>query len=402
MRIVMPSPDLLTDELAALRELVRDFGMREVRPHVIELEAAGEFPRALYRQMGELGFFGCIAPEELGGTAAGYRALAIVSEWLAWSYPPLSAGMNLQAATVPLTIANWGSPDLAERFVPGLVSGELLGYNGMSEPAGGSDLLGAMRTTARRDGDDYVVNGSKMWITNANVADLGIVYAKTDPELGHRGVSAFVVETATPGFGFQRVPCRVLGALMPTNSLTFDDMRVPAANLLGAEGEGFKVAMNAMDFGRLTVAARSLGLAQACLDAALDYANEREAFGQKIGSFQMIKHQLADMVCEVAAARHLVYHAAALYDTGTVPTRESSVAKYFAGEVCNRAAQAAAEIFGGYAFADELPISVYLNYAKLYQTGEGSANLQRVLIADDALGWKSMDRHQKAPAAAGS
>src|SRR5262249_38151869 len=154
------------------------------------------FPRELYRQMGELGFFGCIAPEELGGTAAGYRALAIVSEWLAWSYPPLSAGMNLQAATVPLTIANWGAPDLAERFVPGLVPGGLLGYNGMSEPAGGSDLLGAMRTTAQRDGDDYVVNGSKMWITNANVADVGIVYAKTDPELGHRGVSAFVVETA--------------------------------------------------------------------------------------------------------------------------------------------------------------------------------------------------------------
>ena len=193
----------------------------------------------------------------------------------------------------------------------------------------------------------------------------------------------------------QRVPCRVLGALMPTNSLSFDDMRVPAENLLGEEGEGFMVAMNAMDYGRLTVAARSLGLAQACLDASLEYANDREAFGQKIGSFQMIKNQLADMVCEVAAARQLVYLAAALYDEGTVPTRESSIAKYFAGEVCNRAAQATAEIFGGYAFTDELPISIYLNYAKLYQTGEGSANLQRVLIADDALGWKPMDRHQK-------
>ena len=400
MRIDMSSPDLLPDELVALREVVREFGVREIRPRMIELEAAGQFPRELYRQMGELGFFGVIAPESLGGTAAGYRALAIVSEWLAWAYPPLSAGMNLQAATVPLTIANWGRPSLAERFVPGLVTGELLGYNGMSEPAGGSDLLGAMRTTAVRDGDEYVVNGAKMWITNANVADVGIVYAKTDPTLGHKGVSAFVVETSTPGFGVQRVPCRVLGALMPTNSLSFDDMRVPAENLLGEEGEGFKVAMNAMDYGRLTVAARSLGLAQACLDASLEYANVREAFGQKIGSFQMIKHQLADMVCEVAAARQLVYQAAALYDEGTVPTRESSIAKYFAGEVCNRAAQAAAEIFGGYAFADELPISIYLNYAKLYQTGEGSANLQRVLIADDALGWKPMDRHQKGRARA--
>jgi glutaryl-CoA dehydrogenase (non-decarboxylating) len=390
----MPA-ELLSPELVALRELVRDFGVKEIRPRVRELEEAGEFPRELYREMGELGFFGACFSEDVGGTDAGYQALAIIAEGLAWAYPPLTAALNLQAATVPLTIANWGNPELVERYVPGLIGGELLGYNGMSEPDGGTDLLGAMRTRAERDGDDYVINGSKMWITNANVADVGVVYAKTDLEASHRGVSAFVVETSTPGFAVQRVPCRVLGKLMPTNGLTFDDMRVPAANLLGAEGEGFKVAMNAMDFGRLSVAARSLGLAQACLDASLEYANFREAFGQKIGSFQMIKHQLADMVVEVTAARHLVYHAAALYDEGIVPTRESSIAKYYAGEVCNRAAQAATEIFGGYAFSDELPISIYLNYAKLWQTGEGSANLQRVLLADDALGWKSMDRHRK-------
>jgi alkylation response protein AidB-like acyl-CoA dehydrogenase len=186
----------------------------------------------------------------------------------------------------------------------------------------------------------------------------------------------------------------VLGKLMPTNGLTLDAVRVPRTNLLGREGEGFKVAMNAMDFGRLAVAARSLGLAQACLDASVEYAGVREAFGQRIGHFQMVKKQLADMVCEVAAVRQLVYTAARLYDTGTVATRESSIAKYYAGEVCNRAAQATAEIFGGYAFSDELPISIYLNYAKLWQTGEGSSNIQAILIADDALGWKSMDRHK--------
>jgi glutaryl-CoA dehydrogenase (non-decarboxylating) len=186
----------------------------------------------------------------------------------------------------------------------------------------------------------------------------------------------------------------VLGKLMPTNAITFDDVRVPAGNVLGAEGQGFVVAMNAMDYGRLSVAARSVGLAQACLDAAVEYANLREAFGQKIGSFQLIKKQLADMTCEVAAARALVQAAAARYDEGDLATRESSIAKYYAGEVCNRAAQATAEIFGGYAFSDELPISTYLNYAKLWQTGEGSANIQAVLIADDALGWKKMDRHR--------
>lgn len=384
------------DELKALRDLVRDFGRKELRPHFRELERAGEFPRELYRRMGQLGFFGCIAPEELGGTNAGYRALAIVAEELAYAYPPISAAMNLQAATVPLTIANWGQPELAEQYVPGLISGELLGYNAMSEPDGGSDFLGAMRTRAVRDGEDYVINGTKMWITNANVADVGIVYCKTDPEQRHKGVSAFVVETSTPGFASQRVKCSALGNLMPTNGLTFDDMRVSKDRLLGEEGQGFTVAMNAMDFGRLTVAARSLGLAQACLDASAEYADQRVAFGKKIGHFQMIKKQLADMVCEVQALRALVYQAAALYDDGVIATRESSIAKYYAGEVCNRAAQATSEIFGGYAFSDELPISIYLNYAKLWQTGEGSANIQAVLIADDALGWKPMGRHRKA------
>jgi glutaryl-CoA dehydrogenase (non-decarboxylating) len=390
----------IDDSFAPLAQLVRDWGRREVRPRFFELEQRGEFPADLYRQMGDLGFFGCCFPETVGGTDAGYRALAVVAEQLAWVYPPLSAAMNLQAATVPLTIANWGTPEVVEAYVGPLISGQLFGCNAMTEPDGGSDFLGAMRTRAVRDGDDYVINGAKMWITNANVADVAIVYAKTDPEQGHRGVSAFAVPTDTPGFATRRVPCRVLGKLMPTNSITFDDVRVPAANLLGAEGEGFVVAMNAMDYGRLSVAARSVGLAQACLDAALDYCNQREAFGQKIGSFQMIKKQLADMTVEVAAARALVWGAAVEYDEGGVATRASSIAKYYAGEVCNRAAQATAEIFGGYAFSDELPISTYLNYAKLWQTGEGSANIQAVLIADDALGWKRMDRHRSVARAA--
>lgn len=382
------------EDILELRRLVRTWGERTVRPRIRELEEAGEFPREIYRELGEMGVFGCCFPEELGGSGAGFAALAAVAEELAWVYPPLSAGMNLQAATVPLTIANWGSRELVERYVPALIAAEALGCNAMTEPGGGSDFLGAMRTRAVRDGDDYVLNGEKLWITNANVADVAIVYAKTDPGAGHRGVSAFVVPTHTPGFQVSRVPCRVLGNLMPTNAITLSDLRVPAANLLGEEGQGFVVAMTAMDFGRLSVAARSVGLATACLDAALAYADQREAFGQKIGEFQLIKKQLADMTCEVAAARGLVTAAAQRYEVGDIATRESSIAKYYAGEVCNRAAQATAEIFGGFAFSDELPISTYLNYAKLWQTGEGSANIQAVLIADDALGWKSMDRHR--------
>jgi alkylation response protein AidB-like acyl-CoA dehydrogenase len=382
------------DDIQSLRKVIREWGEKRVRPHFKELEDAAEFPFELYRELGELGAFGCIFPESEGGTAAGFRALAAVAEELAYVYPPMSAGMNLQACTVPLTIHNWGSDELVERYVPGLLRAEILGCNAMTEPDGGSDFLGAMRTRAVPDGDDYVINGAKMWITNANVADVAIVYAKTDPSAGHKGVSAFVVPTDTPGFEATRVPCRVLGKMMPTNAISFSDVRVPASNMLGAEGEGFKVAMNAMDFGRLSVAARTVGLAQACLEASVAYANQREAFGQKIGGFQLIKKQIADMTVEVAAARALVNAAALQYDQGNIATRESSIAKYYAGEVGNRAAQATAEIFGGFAFSDELPISVYLNYAKLWQTGEGSANIQAVLIADDALGWKDMDRHK--------
>ena len=382
------------ETVEALARLVREWGRERVRPFVQEREAAGEFPRDLYAEMGELGFFGCVFDESLGGTDVGFAALAAVAEQLAWVYPPLSAAMNLQAATVPLTIANWGDPDVATRWVPDLVAGRALGCNAMTEPAGGSDFLGSMRTRAVRDGSDWVLNGSKMWITNANVADVAVVYARTDPAAGHRGVTAFVVPTHTSGFEATRVPCRGLGKLMPTNSVSLVDVRVPAGNVLGEEGQGFVVAMNALDYGRLSVAARSVGLAQACLDAALEYADQREAFGEKIGSFQMVKKQLADMTCEVAAARGLVRAAAAKYDTGDLATRESSIAKYFAGEVCNRAAQATADIFGGAAFSDDLPIGLYLNYAKLWQTGEGSANIQALLIADDALGWRRMDRHR--------
>ena len=384
------------EELAALRSLLQKFCAENIRPRVRELEDAGEFPRELYKELGELGAFGCIFPEEFGGSNMGFEALALVAEELAYAYPPVSASMNLQAATVPLMIKNWGRPEQINKYVSGLISGTVLGSSALTEPDGGTDLMGAMRTTAKRDGADYIINGSKMWITNANVADVVIVYCKTDTEAKHKGVSAFLVDTTTPGFEANRVKCRVLGNLMPTNGLTFTDMRVPADCMLGNEGEGFKVAMNAMDYGRLVVAARSLGLARACLDASVEYADLREAFGEKIGSFQMIKHQIADMTTEVAAATELVYKAARMFDQGSAATREAAIAKYFAGEMCNRAAQATTEIFGGYAFSDELPISIYLNYAKLWQTGEGSANLQRILIADDALGWKSMDRHKQA------
>lgn len=393
MMAATPNAPASSQDIEALRDVMRAFGKDEIRPRVRELEAAGGLPRELYRRIGELGAFGCAFPETVGGSAMGYEAMAACAEELAYAYPPLSAGMNMQGATVPLTILNRGTPQQVQRYVPGLIAGKLIGFNAMTEPDGGTDLVGAMRTRAVRDGDSYVITGSKMWITNADAADVGIVYCKTDPSAGHKGVSAFLVERNTPGFEVRRLKCSVLGNLMTTNELTFTDMRVAASQMLGAEGEGFGIAMGSMDYGRLVIAARSLGLARACLDASVEYARVRTAFGQEIGRFQMIKKMIAEMVCDVEAAAGLVFSTARMFDAGRVSTRDSSIAKYFAGEAANRAAQAASEIFGGYAFSDELPISIYLNYAKLWQTGEGSANLQRVLIADDALGWKPLDRH---------
>jgi glutaryl-CoA dehydrogenase (non-decarboxylating) len=389
-----------SEDIRELRNLVREWGVKEIRPRFRELEEKGEFPREIYRQMGALGFFGAAFPEEHGGAGGGYRTLVAVAEELSWVYPPLSAAMNLQGATVPQTLVNWGSSEIIAEYVHGLLEGELIGSNGMTEPDGGSDFLGAMRTRAVPDGDDFVITGEKMWITNANVADMSIIYAKTDPSAGHKGVTAFVVPTSTPGFTVTRVPCRVLGSLMPTTAISLENVRVPKRNVLGEVGQGFTVAMTAMDYGRLTLAARQLGLAQASLDASLEYANVREAFGEKIGSFQMIKRSIAEMVAEVEAARALVWNAAVRTDMGLPATRDSSIAKYFSGEVASRVSQHAAEIFGGSAFSDEYPIATYFNYAKLWQTGEGSANIQRLLIADDALGWKKLDRHHGVVAAA--
>jgi alkylation response protein AidB-like acyl-CoA dehydrogenase len=203
-------------EIDAIRRLVDEFGRNEIRPHIQELEERGEFPRDLYRRMGELGFFGCVFGEDVGGSDVGFEALAVVAEGIAHAYPPLSAGLNLQAATVPLTIQRWGTHGLVSRYVPGLIAGELLGYNAMSEPDGGTDFLGAMRTRATPTDGGYLINGSKMWITNANVADVGIVYAKTDPDTGHRGVTAFVVPTATEGFATSRLPSRSTTCSCPT------------------------------------------------------------------------------------------------------------------------------------------------------------------------------------------
>lgn len=381
----------LTDEQKDIQKLAKDFAAREIAPN--RNKYGNAFPGDLYRRIGEMGFLGCIFPEKYGGTETGFLSMVLIIEEITKVMPGIGYVWNANNTTGPYPILQWGTEEQRQKYIPDLISARKIGFNGLTEPGGGSDVVGGIKTRAVRQGDHYILNGTKMFISNAGDAALGIIYCKTDPGAGHRGISAFIVETDTPGFSTRPIPMRILGR--PTAyEISLEDVKVPKENLLGKEGNGFTIAMHALDHGRITVAARVLAISQGCLEASIKYCNEREAFGQKIGNFQMIQRSIAEMVAEIEASRLLIYQAAHLMDRGETPTRINSIAKYFASEVCMRAAQHTFEIFGGYAFADEYPISDFYSYAQLFHTGEGSANIQRVLIAQDALGWKKADRHK--------
>ena len=384
----------LPEDIAALADSVERFARAEILPAMGAFEEAGTFPHPLIAKMGDAGFFGAAFPESLGGSNAGFLAVSAISETISRLAPEFGYAMNMQAMTCPFTIFNWGNDNQIKRFVPDLIAGRKIGMFALSEPAGGSDAAGSMKTTAVRYGDVYRLNGSKQWITFANAADTGILFAKTDPAAGHRGVSAFIVEPKTcPGFTANPIPMTGLSNALCSNAVFLDDFEVPAANRLGAEGEGFKIAMNALEYGRLTVSSRSVGLAQACLDHAVAYANDRVVGGSPIGTYQMVQHLIADMTVNIEAARLLVHRMAWLMDRGEASNRAASLAKYAAVNAARHAASSAAEIFAGYALADEYPIKKITAYVNMLAVAEGTPNVQRILIAEDALGMKDADRH---------
>lgn len=383
-----------TEENIAVQKSVKSFVDKEVKPVIKEYEQNQEFPREILRKMGEQGFFGTCFPESVGGTELGFVNLAIICEEISKAHPALGYAFNMQAMTCPFTILNWGSDKQIEKYVPDLIAAEKIGMFALTEPGGGSDPAGAMKTVAKADGDQYVINGSKVFITFANEADYGVLFAKTDSSAGHRGISAFIIETDRPGFAAKPIEMSGLGNMMRSCEVFFDNYRIPKENLLGEEGKGFKIAMNALDYGRLTVPARLIGIAQGCLDLSLEYANNRVLKGNPLGKYQMIQQLIADMVVEIEAARMLVYKGAYLKDKGESATRESAHSKYFASVVATRASRAAYEIFGGYALTDEYPVMKYMNYANMLHMGEGAPNVQRVLIAEDALGMKDANRHK--------
>lgn len=386
----------MTEENRAVRERSRSFAEEEISPNLAGWEGSDEFPYEIIRRMGEEGFYGACFPEEYGGSELGFLNLAIICEEISRVSPGIGSTFNAQAMTVPFTILNWGTKQQIERYVPPLIKGQKIGFFSLTEPGGGSDAAGSMKTRASRDGaDGYLLDGHKKWASFAGIAHTGVLFAKTDPEATHKGVSAFIVETDAPGFVTRKIPTTLDMHLFPSFEILLEDCRVPSGNLLGDEGDGFRVAMNALDFGRLTIPARAVGVAQACLERAVEFCNERVVGGHRLGEYQLIQGLIADMTVQIEAARLLTYKSAHLKDRGEATTRESAHSKYFAAETLWNAAQALAEIYGGRAVAleDEYPVSRYLSWANLFRTGEGPQNIQRVLIAEDTLGFKDANRH---------
>lgn len=383
----------LSNENIQIKKMARAFAEKEIIPNVKSYEEQRKFPKEILQKMGDAGLFGACFPEQYGGSELGFLNLAIIAEEISKAHPAFGYAFNMQAMTCPFTILNWGTEDQIDKYVPDLISARKIGMFALSESGGGSDPAGSMKTTARLVDDEYILNGSKTWITFANEANVGVLFAKTDMDAGHKGISAFIVETDRPGFTAKPIEISSLGHMMRSCEVFLDDYRIPKGNLLGKEGDGFKIALNALDYGRLTVSSRLVGIAQGCIDESIKYCNERVVGGKPIGDYQMIKHSIADMVVETDAARLQTYRSAILKDKGESATRESSYAKYFASEVAAKVSRSALEIFGGYGISDEYPIMKYANYANMLHFGEGSANIQRILIANDALGLKNANRH---------
>jgi alkylation response protein AidB-like acyl-CoA dehydrogenase len=372
-----------------IRRTVRAFADGRIAPQADAMEASGEFPHGLVREAAGLGLLGVPYPAEIGGTGLDNLAYAITIEEL--SRASGSMGIIVSAHTSlgagPLYLA--GTPEQQERFLRPLASGQKLGAYGLTEPGAGSDSRGT-RTRARRDGDEWVIDGAKQFITNAGVADIYIVVARTGEAEDDSQITAFIVEKGTPGFTFGRLEEKMGLHASATGELLFDGCRVPAANLLGDEGEGDKLFLKTLDGGRIGIGAMALGLAQAAYEAASAYAKERKQFGRAIGSFQGVAFKVADMATEIDAARLLVYRAAWLKDQGRPYTTEAAMAKLYASEVAFRATNAAVQVHGGYGYVREYKVERYLRDAKLTEIGEGTSEIQRLVIARNLLGIRAM------------
>jgi alkylation response protein AidB-like acyl-CoA dehydrogenase len=374
----------LSEEERMIQDTAREFAESEIMPVAAEHDAKGEFPADIVKKLGELGFMGMLVPEEYGGAGLTNFCAVLALEEINRACASTGVTMSVQNSLVNSPIIKYGTEDLKQKYLPKLASGEWLGAYALSEADAGTDAA-SIQCRAVKDGDHFVLNGTKSWITTGAHAHVYIVMAKTDPEKGAKGISAFVVERDTPGFSIGKKEDKLGLRASSTTELVYEDCRVPAANMLGAEGEGFKIAMATLDGGRIGIGTQAVGIARACLDASVAYAREREQFGRSIGAFQAIQWKIADMATQIDAARLLVYRASRLRDREVPHTKEAAMAKLFASEVSNRVARDAVQIHGGAGYLKDFPVERYYRDARITEIYEGTSEVQRIVVSRDYL-----------------
>jgi len=381
----------LTDEQLMIQAMVREFGRKVVAPGAAERDRTKEFPADILRKMGELGFLGMMIPPEHGGEGADTISYVLALAEIAYCDAATAVVMSVHNSIVCESIHRWGSLEQKERILMPLASGEMIGAFALTEPHAGSDPVRQI-TSAERDGDDYILNGTKRFITTGKNSGLVIVTAKTDESMRHRGISAFLVEKDAPGLVVGHEEDKMGLCASDTTDLIFENCRVPAANRLGKEGDGFKIAMTALDGGRIGIAAQSVGVARAAFDAAVKYAKKREQFGQKISKFQGLRWTIADMATEIEAATQLMLSAAAMKDRGERYTAQASMAKLFASEMVNRITAKAIQIHGGYGFTKDYEVERFYRDARVFTIYEGTSEIQRIVISNHIFKDKRIPR----------
>jgi alkylation response protein AidB-like acyl-CoA dehydrogenase len=380
----------LSSEQQMIKDTVRDFVDKEVVPAARENDLKEKFPKELLQKMAALGLLGGPIPVEYGGAGLDYISHAIITEEIGRGCSSLRTTLSVQISLVELTILKWGTEEQKRKYLPKLCKGEMLGCFGLTEPEAGSDA-GNQSTTAVLKGSEWIINGAKIWISNGTVADIAIVFAQTDKSKKHKGIAAFLIEKGTKGFTANKITGKLGLRSSDTGELIFEDCKVPKENLLGEIGDGFKLAMFALDNGRYSVAAGSVGIIQGCLDVCVKYAKQRQQFGKPIGSFQLIQEKIARMAVDLDAARLLVYRAGHLKNKGIRNTTETSMAKLYASEAAVNAASEAIQIHGAYGYSNEYSLERYYRDAKVATIYEGTSEIQKLIIAGNILGIKAFE-----------
>ncbi|MDS9471462.1 acyl-CoA dehydrogenase family protein [Sporosarcina pasteurii] len=376
-----------TAEQQLLKSTVRQFVDAEIIPHIQQWDAEGGFDPAIWKKLADLGFMGVCVPEQYGGSGMDYNSLAILCEELERGDTAFRTAVSVHIGLNSMTLMQWGNEEQKQKYLVPQAKGEKIGAFGLTEPGAGSDVA-AMATTAVRDGDHYVLNGQKTWISLCDVADNFLVFAYTDKSKKHHGISAFIVDRTTPGFSSKAIKGKYGIRAGNTGEIFFEDMRIPAENLLGQEGEGFKIAMSALDNGRFTVAAGAVGLIMACIEESVKYCHQRETFGKAIGKHQLVQQMIANMEAGYQMSRLLVYRAGEMKNKGLRNTRETSLAKWQACDFANKAADDAVQIHGAYGYSDEYPVGRFLRNSKAPVIYEGTREIHTIMQAEYVLGYR--------------